>query len=72
MRELLAAASSASCQEAMNVLSAGPDAAAARRVRLRRASRMLVTDELASDDMGSSVRCDCARHALILIGTHGS
>jgi len=37
----------------MSVLNAGPDVAAARRARLRHASRMLVTDELASDDMGS-------------------
>jgi hypothetical protein len=39
--------------EAMNIVSGGPDAAAlARRARARRASRMLVTEELASDDMG--------------------
>jgi hypothetical protein len=54
VRELLAAASSASCHEAMNVLSAGPEVTVVRRARLRLASRMLVTDELASDDMGSS------------------
>jgi hypothetical protein len=47
VRELLAPASSASRHEAMNVLSAGPDVAAMRRVRLRRASRMLGTAELA-------------------------
>ena len=52
---LLAAASSASCHDAMKVLSAGPDwTALARWARERRASRMLVTEEVASDDMGSS------------------
>jgi hypothetical protein len=39
----------------MNVVSGGPDTAAlARWARARRASRMLVTEESASDDMGTS------------------
>ena len=74
MRELFVAALRESCHEAMNVLSAGPDvAAAARRARLRRASRMLVTEELAWDDVGSLpvTGANRARHALPLIDTHG-
>jgi hypothetical protein len=54
----------ASCHEAMNAASGGPaEAALARRTRLARASRMLVTDELGYVDLGppeSTVRTAAA------------